>query len=186
MDHALFEIIASFPEAVYPFCGPQSVTAIESYRDRDFHRQRSAFRMTIGNDGWDRAGSPATVIDQLLSADKYGSPLPGAVRDAIPKMIRLSLSTEMLLEPGNRVEIFSKVDKELGLPRPQGPHHQSRIGFTLAHGRPVQVSGAIPLPADCCCCAVAHMTSANAGFGVQGAGLSVVVASCRRSSSACR
>jgi len=118
MDHAQFEIIASFPEPVYPFRGPQSVTAIEAFRDGDFRRQRSGFRMTIGNDGWGRAGSPATVIDQLLGAGKYGRQLPGAVQDAIPKMIRLSFSTEMLPEAHNRVQVSTKVDQELGLPRP--------------------------------------------------------------------
>ena len=118
MDHAQFEIIASFPEAVFPFRGPQSVTAIEDFRDGDFRKQRSGFRMTIGNDGWGRAGSPATVIDRLLEAGKYGSQLPKAVADEIPKMIRLSFSTEMLPDPNNRIEVSTKVDQELGLPRP--------------------------------------------------------------------
>jgi choline dehydrogenase-like flavoprotein len=118
MDHVQFELIASFPEPLYPFHGPQTITGIEDFREGDFRRSRSAFRMTIGNDGWGRAGSPATVIDGLLKEGKYGSGLPGAVAERIPRMLRLSFSTEMLAEPTNRVDLSDKTDA-LGLPRPR-------------------------------------------------------------------
>lgn len=118
MDHIQFEVIATFPEAIYPFRGPQSVTGIEDFRDGDSRRDRSAFRMTIGNDGWGRTGSPSTVIERLLKEGKYGSRLPGAIADEIPKMLRLSFSTEMLASPQNRVELSTKRD-ELGIPRPR-------------------------------------------------------------------
>jgi choline dehydrogenase-like flavoprotein len=72
MDHVQFELIATFPESVYPFRGPQSVTSIEDFRDGDFRQQRSAFRMTIGNDGWGRTGSPAAVIGNLVGGGTYG------------------------------------------------------------------------------------------------------------------
>jgi choline dehydrogenase-like flavoprotein len=118
MDHAQFELIASFPEPLYPFRGPQSITGIDDFRDGDFRQQRSAFRMTIGNDGWGRAGSPQTVIGGLLAAGKYGSTLPGLIADAIPKMLRLSFSTEMLADPHNRIDLSEKTDV-LGIPRPR-------------------------------------------------------------------
>lgn len=118
MDHAQFEVIAVAAERVHPFRGPQSVAAIEDFRDGDFRKQRSGFRMTIGNDGWGRAGSPATVIDGLLNAGNYGSALPAAIADQIPKMIRLSFSTEMLPDPNNRIELSAKTDAKLGLPLP--------------------------------------------------------------------
>jgi len=118
MDHVQFELIASFPEPIYPFRGPQSVTGIEAFRDGDFRSARSAFRMTIGNDGWGRTGSPATVIDNLLKAGTYGSALPGAIAARIPNMIRLSFSTEMLADPNNRVQLSGKTDPIMGLPRP--------------------------------------------------------------------
>ncbi len=118
MDHAQFEVIAVSPIKVHPFRGPQSVAAIEDFRDGDFRKQRSGFRMTIGNDGWGRAGSPATVIDGLLNAGSYGSALPTAIAEQIPKMIRLSFSTEMLPEPDNRIQLSAKKDAKLGLPLP--------------------------------------------------------------------
>ncbi len=118
MDHIQFELIASFPEPIYPFRGPQSIASIEDFRDGAFRRQRSGFRMTIGNDGWGRTGSPATVIDGLLSQGKYGSALPGAIADQITKMLRLSFSTEMLPEAANRIELSERKDA-LDIPRPK-------------------------------------------------------------------
>ena len=118
MDHVQFELIATFPEPLYPFRGPQSITSIEGFRDGEFRGTRSPFRMTIGNDGWGRTGSPASVIDSLLKEGKYGSVLPGAVAERIPRMLRLSWSTEMLANPNNRIEPSDKTDA-LGLPRPR-------------------------------------------------------------------
>ena len=117
MDHIQFEVIASFPEPLYPFRGPQSIASIEAFRDGAFRSTRSGFRMTIGNDGWGRTGSPATVIDNLLKNGTYGSALPPAITDQIPKMLRLSFSTEMLAAPGNRIELSTNTDV-LGIPRP--------------------------------------------------------------------
>ncbi len=137
-DHAQFEVIALFPEPVYPFRGPQSITSIEDFRDGAFRREHSAFRMTIGNDGWGRSGSPATVIDQLLAAGHYGKPLPKLIADKIPRMVRISFSTESLPDPANRVALSSKRDK-LGVPRPSLTHDIGdytraglRVGFQTA------------------------------------------------------
>ena len=118
MDHVQFELIASFPEPLYPFRGPQSVTGIEDFRDGDFRRERSAFRMTIGNDGWGRTGSPANVIGALLDANTFGSALPGAIAEQIPRMVRLSFSTEMLADPNNQVDLSPQKDA-LRIPRPR-------------------------------------------------------------------
>lgn len=118
MDHVQFELIASFPEPLYPFRGPQSVTGIDDFRDGDFRGVRSGFRMTIGNDGWGRTGSPATVIGNLLKGGTYGSGLPDAIAKEIPRMVRLSFSTEMLPDPNNQVDLSPQKD-DLGIPRPR-------------------------------------------------------------------
>jgi choline dehydrogenase-like flavoprotein len=117
MDHVQFEVTASFPVPLYPFRGPQSISSIEEFRDGAFRNARSGFRMTIGNDGWGRTGTPAKVIGDLLKDGKYGSALPPAVADQIPKMLRLGFSTEMLADPNNRIELSSNKDV-LGIPRP--------------------------------------------------------------------
>jgi glucose dehydrogenase len=119
MDHIQFEVVAFAPDSIFPFRGPQSITSIEEFRDGDFRRTRSAFRMTIGNDGWGRAGSPSTVIKDLLKAKQWGSALPKAIADKIPRMTRLSFSTEMLAVPGNKVDLSDKKDEKLQIPRPR-------------------------------------------------------------------
>lgn len=118
MDHAQFELTAMFPEPLHPFRGPQSIASIEDFREGPFRNVRSGFRMTIGNDGWGRSGSPATVIEGLLNERKYGSALPGAIAERIPKMLRLSFSTEMLAIKANRVDLSDKKDA-LGVRRPR-------------------------------------------------------------------
>src|SRR5215211_9122023 len=118
MDHVQFELIASFPEPLYPFRGTQSVTGIEDFRDGDFRNERSGFRMTIGNDGWGRTGAPASVIDRLLKKGTFGSALPGQIQNEITKMVRLSFSTEMLAESNNQVDLSANKDA-LGIPRPR-------------------------------------------------------------------
>jgi choline dehydrogenase-like flavoprotein len=133
MDHIQWEVTALFDEPIYPFRGPQSVTAIESFREGPFRSQRSAFRMTIGNDGWGRAGSPATIIDRLLASKTYGPELLGRASEQITRMIRLSFSTEMLPSRDNRVQVSAKVDDALKLPRPLltfGVDDYSKRGLT--------------------------------------------------------
>jgi choline dehydrogenase-like flavoprotein len=44
--------------------------------------------------------------------------LPGAIAEQIPKMLRLSFSTEMLAEQTNRIDLSDKKD-DLGIPRPR-------------------------------------------------------------------
>ena len=118
MDHVQFELIASFPEPLYPFRGTQSVTGIEAFREGDFRKERSGFRMTIGNDGWGRTGAPASVIDRLLKKGTFGSALPSQIQDQITRMVRLSFSTEMLAESSNQVDLSTNKDV-LGIPRPR-------------------------------------------------------------------
>jgi choline dehydrogenase-like flavoprotein len=117
-DHIQFELIATFPDALHPFRGPQSITSIEDFRDGPFRAQRSGFRMTIGNDGWGRTGSPATVIGEVLGEGTYGTALPKTVADRISRMVRLSFSTEQLPETRNKIDLSDRKDA-LGLPRPR-------------------------------------------------------------------
>ena len=118
MDHIQWEVTALFDEPIYPFRGPQSVTAIESFREWALPLQRSGFRMTIGNDGWGRAGSPAKIIDGLLAKKIYGPELSPTRAMKSRSMIRLSFSTEMLPRADNRVQVSDQLDDALKLPRP--------------------------------------------------------------------
>jgi choline dehydrogenase-like flavoprotein len=69
MDHIQEEVGAIFPEPVFPFRGPQSTLSIEAFRDGPFRADRSAFRMTLGNDAWGRkpGASPIDIVDRFMN-----------------------------------------------------------------------------------------------------------------------
>jgi choline dehydrogenase-like flavoprotein len=119
MDHLQDEVTAFFPNPLYPFRGPQSTCSIEDFRDGPFRKNYSAFRMTIGNDGHGRARSPINVMDDYLDNQiLFGEGLRSKLANDIPKMMRISFSTELLPNPNNRVTLSDKLDS-YGLPRPR-------------------------------------------------------------------
>ena len=117
MDHLQDEMTAFFPEELYPFRGPQSTCSIEVFRDGPFRKQHSAIRMTVGNDGHGRARSPLDVMDENLGKGIFGEELYKTLAKDIPRMFRISFSTEVPPNPNNRVTLSTKVDG-YGLPRP--------------------------------------------------------------------
>jgi glucose dehydrogenase len=117
-DHLQSELTAIYPEPLYPFRGPQSLSSIEDLRDGDFRRHHSAIRITIGNDGWARAKSPSDVLDDFMKEGKFGVALRQQLASYIPTMMRLGFSTEVLPNPNNRVTLSNKLD-DYGLPRPK-------------------------------------------------------------------
>ncbi|MBJ6146285.1 GMC family oxidoreductase [Hymenobacter sp. BT559] len=118
MDHLQGYALAEASEPIYPFRGPITTSGIDVFRDGKFRSESAAFRISIGNDGWGREGSPAKETWKLLLEDKFGPGLRAAVRDRLTRMHRISFSTEMLPEATNRVELSAKVDA-FGLPRPK-------------------------------------------------------------------
>ena len=53
-------------DPVYPFRGPLSTSGISSYRLGEARRERAAYIIEIGNEGWNWAtGAPLTRISSL-------------------------------------------------------------------------------------------------------------------------
>ena len=62
MDHPLYLAWALAPKPVWGYRGPLSTAGIEICRDGEFRRDRGAFRIEIGNEGWNFAiGDPDTT-----------------------------------------------------------------------------------------------------------------------------
>ena len=62
MDHPTQFSWALAPEPVWPYRGPLSTSGIENLRDGAFRKERPAFRIEIGNDGWSwPTGAPITT-----------------------------------------------------------------------------------------------------------------------------
>jgi glucose dehydrogenase len=123
MDHIQGECLALAPEPIYPFRGPQTLCGIDTLRDGKYRSQVASFRLTLGNDGWGRAGNPTSVLEEMLNpADptkfSVGTKLKQGAVDKLTRLVRFGFSTEQLPHSENRVELSTQVDA-LGIPRPK-------------------------------------------------------------------
>jgi choline dehydrogenase-like flavoprotein len=137
MDHPFYVAWGLLPPnaaPVYPYRGPLSTSGIEDLRDGPFRETRAAYRVEIGNEGWNFAlgGDPAiTTVDfvnghNISGANEEGKPLFGAelvkrLNSVITRQIRLGFLVEQDPDERNCVGI-SKDPKNvdhLKLPRPE-------------------------------------------------------------------
>ena len=119
MDHPtqLSWALANAP--VYPYRGPLSTSGIENLRDGDFRKERGAFRIEIGNDGWSwPTGAPITTAAALAMQGLRGAALDKALADQASRHIRLASLVEQPPDPDNRVTLGSTRDI-YGVPVPR-------------------------------------------------------------------
>jgi choline dehydrogenase-like flavoprotein len=142
MDHPYYVAWAQLPinaaKQLWPYRGPLITSGIEDLRDGPFRAERGAFRVDIGNEGWnfvvaDAAfgGDPdVTTIDFVNGVNRsglnggrsgagmFGPALTKALNDNITRQFRVGFLIEQTPDPGNRVTL-SKYTDGLGLPRPE-------------------------------------------------------------------
>jgi choline dehydrogenase-like flavoprotein len=130
MDHPLYLAWALAPNPIFPYRGPLSTSGIESLRDGPFRKERAAFRIEIGNEGWNfPIGDPYTTTmdfingmdESKLNPDKlalFGPALTSKLNDIFSRQFRFGFLVEQSPEDENRVTLATNVD-HLGLPRPQ-------------------------------------------------------------------
>lgn len=119
MDHLQGSSQARTNEPVFPFRGPPTTGGIDAFRDGQFRRERAAFRMSLGNDGWSRSGSPwSDVVEAVKNERRFGDDLVRQLQYRVTHQFRISYSTEMLPDPDNRVELSDELDPS-GLRRPK-------------------------------------------------------------------
>jgi choline dehydrogenase-like flavoprotein len=151
MDHPYYVAWGQLPmtvDPVWPYRGPLITSGIADLCDGQFRGKRAAFRMDIGNEGWNfviasvlGASDPdVTTIDfvnnidrnrikskygQLKMADPapakglYGPVLAKALNDSITRQFRVGFLVEQTPDPQNCVTLSSEHFDGLGLPRPQ-------------------------------------------------------------------
>jgi choline dehydrogenase-like flavoprotein len=148
MDHVMYLAWGLAKDPVYAYRGPLSTSGFESLRDGAFRKNRSAYRIEIGNEGWQwAANDPYTTLADFVfgqnasqlngnSVNQQGQPL--RFNPALPansqlfgeqlvntlnavyiRQIRLGYLIEQLPDPDNRVQLSSTLTDHLGLPRPQ-------------------------------------------------------------------
>lgn len=136
MDHPLYLAWALAPEPVFGFRGPLSTSGIESLRDGAFRSERGAFRIEIGNEGWNFSiGDPWTTTVDMVNGSNlsqlnppttpggaspalWGPALLKALNDGLSRQFRLGFLVEQSPDQDNTVTLSDQVD-HLGLPRPR-------------------------------------------------------------------
>jgi glucose dehydrogenase len=131
MDHPLYLAWALMPKKVWGYRGPISTAGIEICRDGEFRRDRGAFRIEIGNEGWNfPTGDPdTTTVDLInglnfsqLNTDKkalFGANLVAELNDKLTRQFRLAFLIEQSPDDANTVTLSDRFKDHLDLPRPQ-------------------------------------------------------------------
>jgi choline dehydrogenase-like flavoprotein len=119
-DHPTQLSWALAKQPLYPYRGPLSTSGIENLRDGTFRRQRSAFRIEIGNDGWSWPfGWPTDSAKVLIDRGFTGADLQGALNDQMAREFRVASLNEQLPDPDNQiVPAWDQVDA-IGIPVPR-------------------------------------------------------------------
>ena len=140
MDHPLYLAWALAPEPLFPYRGPLSTSGIESLRDGAFRSKHAAFRIEIGNEGWNfPIGDPDTTAVDFIngmnvsglnsgSSALSGSALISALNTNLSRQFRLGFLVEQTPESANCVRLAEQTDN-LGLPRPE--IHYSLSQYTI-------------------------------------------------------
>ncbi len=130
MDHPLYLAWALAPDPIFPYRGPLSTSGIESLRDGPFRKERAAFRIEIGNEGWNFSiTDPYTSTLDFINGTNFsnlnngdqalsGDALVTTLNNAFSRQFRFGFLVEQTPEDSNRVTLASETD-HLGLPRPQ-------------------------------------------------------------------
>lgn len=158
MDHNCVLSYGLTKDPVFPYRAPLSTAGVENVKDGAFRKNRAAFRIEIGNDGWSwPVGYPEFLAPWMLKqsgrvyhknapvgqetretykpegADKefyYGKDFRNMIKQNVEREIRFAFLVEQPPDPNNRiVPNFEQLDS-FGLPRPE--IHYSIDDYTKA------------------------------------------------------
>ena len=150
MDHPIYLSWALNGDQVFGYRGPLSTAGIEDMRDGAFRSKHAAFRIEIGNEGWNfPIGDPyTTTLDFVLGTNvsqlngtgdvgtpMYGDALTGALNHALTRQFRLGCLLEQTPDDDCAVGLSPTFKDALGLPRPLVKYNFSdytKMGFVAA------------------------------------------------------
>ncbi|HYK06116.1 MAG TPA: GMC family oxidoreductase [Thermoanaerobaculia bacterium] len=130
MDHVLYLSWAMAEQPVWGYRGPLATSGIESLRDGAFRKFRSAFRLEIGNEGWNfPKGDPYTTLNDFISGTNDSALNPDGQRlgglalatklnELYTHQFRIAALLDQMPQPDNRVTLHPYYIDGLGLPRP--------------------------------------------------------------------
>src|SRR5262249_7292835 len=89
-------------------------------RDGPFRRERPAFRIEIGNDGWSwPTGAPISTASDLANLGMTGKALDAELVRLTSRHIRIASLVEQLPDPENRVTLDPEAKDFYGVPVPR-------------------------------------------------------------------
>ncbi|WP_029286175.1 GMC family oxidoreductase [Pedobacter sp. R20-19] len=137
MDHPVKLSWGSMPKPVYPFRGPLSTSGIETTRDGSFRSERAAYRIEIGNEGWNwPTGAPYTQVQNYVGKmGLMGTALRQQIITDFTKQFRLGFLVEQMPSEENFIIPSPTCSDNLGLPRPEIHYNldeYTRAGFKAA------------------------------------------------------
>jgi choline dehydrogenase-like flavoprotein len=151
MDHPLYLAWALMPKPVFGYRGPLATSGIESTRDGDFRKKRAAFRIEIGNEGWNfPINDPyTTTVDFINGINQsglnpigegqpqalFGPGLVNSLNDRLTRQFRLGFLVEQSPDSSNCVTLAAEKD-HLNLPRPKihydiSPYSRAGLGAAV-------------------------------------------------------
>ena len=136
MDHPLILTWGLMGEPVWGFRGPLSTSGLEMFRDGPFREHTSAFRIEIGNEGWNfAANAPTSTVNTLVERGMFGAGFRRKISEVIPRQFRLALEMEQIPEASNYVTIDRAYRDQIGGFRPVIRYDLPdyvRAGFAMA------------------------------------------------------
>ena len=149
MDHPYYVAWGLTPTPVYPYRGPLITSGIGGLCDGPFRNKRGAFRVDIGNEGWNFVigGDPnVTTLDFVNGMNRskanggqealFGKKLVESLNDKFTHQFRVGFLVEQTPDVENRVTLSSQFRDGLGLPRPEISYNLSdytRQGIVAAY-----------------------------------------------------
>ncbi|PEY73215.1 choline dehydrogenase [Bacillus thuringiensis] len=132
MDHPTLVTWGLAPKKLGTFRGPGSTSGIETLRVGKIRKYHSAFRVDIGNLGWQwPTGAPGTLISELIYNQKlFGEALKNKAYDLSQRQVRLAFLLDQPADMRNCITISSKYKDRLGNFRPV--IHYNLSDYTLA------------------------------------------------------
>ncbi|MFG2820929.1 GMC family oxidoreductase [Kitasatospora sp. NPDC048365] len=125
MDHPLLLTWGLLEDGVGAYRGPGSTSGIPAFRDGSFRSERTAFRVEIGNWGWNfPENAPYDTVHDLVGGGEsgkvglYGRALRERLGEILPAQFRIAWELEQDPEPTNRVTIDDRYKDALGNHRP--------------------------------------------------------------------
>ncbi|WP_434649364.1 GMC oxidoreductase [Pseudomonas sp. D1-2] len=136
-DHPIYLAWGLMPEgkAIFPYRGPLSTAGIESLRDGAFRSDRAAWRIEIGNEGWNwPAGDPYTTVADFIDGVNNGGANPGntlvsgtalvkKLNDVFTRQFRIGFLVEQVEDHPDQADSYivpsAEYKDRLGIPRPE-------------------------------------------------------------------